>query len=183
MGNQSPFRRRIWYWARIISPFPRRAKGEGRRFISFDEARLAYFNKDIALQAKIKVRVPNSEIYPEPSDVGESLVTTSMGNIIYNCELPLEMRYYSKQEDGTWLLGKLIDKKELGRLVAKAHKLYGNFGTARVLDTVKKLGYDNACLSGLSIAASDIEIPKERAKSLLLLKKKSIRSNASSAVG
>ena len=157
--------------AYYLTIFREGAKGEGRSFISFDEARLAYFNKDIALQAKIKVRVPNSEIYPEPSDVGESLVTTSMGNIIYNCELPLEMRYYSKQEDGTWLLGKLIDKKELGRLVAKAHKLYGNFGTARVLDTVKKLGYDNACLSGLSIAASDIEIPKEKGEILAAAEK------------
>ena len=157
--------------AYYLTIFREGAKGEGRRFISFDEARLAYFNKDIALQAKIKVRVPNSEIYPEPSDVGESLVTTSMGNIIYNCELPLEMRYYSKQEDGTWLLGKLIDKKELGRLVAKAHKLYGNFCTARVLDTVKKLGYDNACLSGLSIAASDIEIPKEKGEILAAAEK------------
>jgi DNA-directed RNA polymerase subunit beta' len=148
--------------AYYLTIFKDGAKGEGRRFISFDEARMAYFHKIIDLQARIKVRVPNSEIFPEPSDTGESLVTTSIGNIIYNSELPLEMRYYSKQEDGTWLLGKLIDKKELGRLVAKAHKLYGNFGTARVLDTVKKLGYDNACLSGLSIAASDIKIPKEK---------------------
>ena len=147
------------YYLTIYKPG---AKGEGRRFISFDEVRLAYFNHVIDLQAKIYVRVPNSEIYPEPSDKGESLVSTSMGNIIYNSELPLEMRYYSKLEDGTWTLGKLIDKKELGRLVAKAHKLYGNFGTARVLDIVKKLGYDNACKSGLSIAASDIKIPKEK---------------------
>jgi DNA-directed RNA polymerase subunit beta' len=63
-------------------------------------------------------------------------------------------------------LGKLIDKKELGRLVAKAHKLYGNFGTAQVLDTVKKLGYDNACKAGISIAVSDIKIPKEKAEIL-----------------
>ncbi len=157
--------------AYYLTIFKDGAKGEGRRFISFDEARLAYFHKVIDLQARIKVRVPNAEIFPEASDQGESLVTTSVGNIIYNCELPLEMRYYSKQEDGTWLLGKLIDKKELGRLVAKAHKLYGNFGTARVLDIVKKLGYDNACKSGLSIAASDIQIPKEKASILAAAEK------------
>ncbi|WP_076978288.1 DNA-directed RNA polymerase subunit beta' [Acidaminococcus timonensis] len=157
--------------AYYLTIFKDGAKGEGRRFISFDEARLAYFNHVIDLQARIKVKVPNAEIFPEPSDKGESLVTTSMGNIIYNCELPVEMRYYSKQEDGTWLLGKLIDKKELGRLVAKAHKLYGNFGTARVLDIVKKLGYDNACKSGLSIAASDIKIPKEKASILAAAEK------------
>ncbi len=148
--------------AYYLTIFREGAKGEGRRFISFDEARLAYFNHIIDLQARIQVQVPNSEIYPEPSNEGKSLVTTSIGNIIYNSELPLEMRYYAKQKDGTWLLGKLIDKKELGHLVAKAHKLFGNFGTARVLDIVKKLGYDNACKSGLSIAVSDIKIPKEK---------------------
>ena len=157
--------------AYYLTIFKDGAKGEGHRFISFDEARMAYFHKCVDLQARIKVRVPNSEIYPEPSNTGESLVTTSVGNIIYNSELPLELRYYSKQEDGTWLLGKLIDKKELGRLVAKAHKLYGNFGTARVLDIVKKLGYDNACKSGLSIAASDIKIPKEKAEILAAAEK------------
>ena len=143
--------------AYYLTIFKDGAKGEGRRFISFDEARLAYFNHVIDLQARIKVKVPNAEIFPETSDKGESLVTTSMGNIIYNSELPVEMRYYSKQEDGTWLLGKLIDKKELGRLVAKAHKLYGNFGTARVLDIVKKLGYDNACKSILAAAEKQVD--------------------------
>ncbi|MEA5092555.1 DNA-directed RNA polymerase subunit beta' [bioreactor metagenome] len=139
------------------------AKGEGMRFTSFNEALLAYFHKAVALQAKVKVLVPNSEIYPEASNEGESLVTTSAGNIIFNEELPLEMRYYSKNADGSWLLGKLADKKELGRLVAKAHKLYGNFGTAEILDKVKKLGYDSACKAGISIAISDIKIPKEKA--------------------
>ena len=36
--------------AYYLTIFREGAKGEGRRFISFDEARLAYFNKDIALQ-------------------------------------------------------------------------------------------------------------------------------------
>ena len=43
---------------------------------------------------------------------------------------------------------------------AKAHKLYGNLGTANVLDIVKKMGYDNACNSGISIAVSDIHVPQ-----------------------
>ena len=50
----------------------------------------------------------------------------------------------------------------MGRLVAKAHKLYGNLRTAEILDIVKKMGYDNACKSGISIATSDIQIPAEK---------------------
>ena len=139
------------------------ALGEGKRFSSADEAQLAYFHHAVALQAEIKVYIPNSEIFEEPSNEGVSLVTTTVGNLIFNSELPLEMRYFHKEKDANgnefWYLGKLIDKKELGKLVAKAHKLFGNLRTAEILDIVKKMGYNNACKSGISIAASDIKIP------------------------
>ena len=142
------------------------ALGEGKRFSSVDEAQLAYFHHAVALQAEIKVYIPNSEIYEEPSNEGVSLVTTTVGNTIFNGELPLEMRYFHKEKDANgneeWHLGKLIDKKELGKLVAKAHKLYGNLRTAEILDIVKKMGYNNACKSGISIATSDIKIPAEK---------------------
>ena len=79
--------------------------------------------------------------------------------------MPKELRFFSKRKDEEtgkeyWHLGQLITKKELGKLVAKAHKLYGNLGTANVLDIVKKMGYDNACNSGISIAVSDIHVPQ-----------------------
>ena len=142
------------------------ALGEGKRFSSVDEAQLAYFHHAVALQALIKVYIPNSEIFDEPSNEGVSLVTTTVGNTIFNGELPLEMRYFHKEKDANgneeWHLGKLIDKKELGKLVAKAHKLFGNLRTAEILDIVKKMGYDNACKSGISIATSDIKIPAEK---------------------
>ena len=139
------------------------ALGEGKRFSSVDEAQLAYFHHAVALQALIKVYIPNSEIFEEPQNEGVSLVTTTVGNLIFNSELPPEMRYFHKEKDANgneeWHLGKLIDKKELGKLVAKAHKLFGNLRTAEILDIVKKMGYDNACKSGISIATSDIKIP------------------------
>ncbi|MDY4920876.1 MAG: DNA-directed RNA polymerase subunit beta' [Phascolarctobacterium sp.] len=142
------------------------ALGEGKRFSSVDEAQMAYFHHAVALQAVIKVYIPNSEIYPEPSNEGLSLVTTTVGNTIFNSELPPEMRYFHKEVDENgkeeWHLGKLMDKKELGKLVAKAHKLYGNLRTAEILDVVKKMGYNNACKSGISIATSDIKIPAEK---------------------
>ena len=146
------------------------AQGEGNRYNSIDEAQLAYFHKAVALQALIKVYIPNSEIYDEAKgaavgESGVSLVTTTVGNTIFNSELPLELRYFHMEADG-WHLGKLIDKKELGKLVAKSHKLYGNLRTAEVLDIVKKMGYDNACKSGISIATSDIKIPAKKSEIL-----------------
>ncbi|MDO4179427.1 MAG: DNA-directed RNA polymerase subunit beta', partial [Phascolarctobacterium sp.] len=141
-----------------------------KRYSSIEEAQLAYFHKVVTLQEEIKVYIPNREIPDEEKNEGMSLVTTTVGNTIFNGELPKEMRYYSRELDENgkevWRLGKLIDKKELGALVAKAHKLYGNLGTAEVLDIVKKIGYDNACLAGISIATSDIKIPAQKAEIL-----------------
>ena len=141
------------------------AKGEGSRYSSMDEAMLAYFHQYLDLQARIWIRVPNRDIVSEAREDGCSLVETTIGNAIYNEALPKELRYYHKKTDVEtgaeyWHLGQLITKKELGKLVARAHKLYGNLGTATVLDIVKKMGYDNACKSGISIAVSDIHIPQ-----------------------
>src|SRR5574344_1908020 len=144
------------------------AKGEGHAFSSVNEAMLAYFHGTVGLQARIKILIPNDHIYNGPEGKGMTKVITTVGNAMYNEALPKEMRYYHQEKDPktkkmVWHLGKLIDKKELGRLVAKAHKLYGNLGTANVLDIVKKMGYDNACKAGISIAVSDIKIPAEKA--------------------
>ena len=146
------------------------AKGEGMRFSSVDEAMLAYFHKVVDLQARIKVYVPNKDIYGEEKNEGVSLVTTTPGNIMFNEDLPKELQYFHQEteknaageEVKVWHLSKLINKKELGNLVAKAHKLFGNLRTAEILDIVKKNGYDNACKAGISIAVSDIKIPKEK---------------------
>jgi DNA-directed RNA polymerase subunit beta' len=144
------------------------AKGEGKAFSSVNEALLAYFHGAVGLQARVTILIPNDHIMNGPEGKGLTKVITTVGNAMYNEALPKEMRYYhqvmnEKTKKQEWHLGKLIDKKELGRLVAKAHKLYGNLGTANVLDIVKKMGYDNACKAGISIAVSDIKIPAEKA--------------------
>ena len=146
------------------------AKGEGMRFSSINEAMLAYFHKVVDLQARIQVYVPNKDIYGEEKNEGVSLVTTTPGNSMFNEDLPKELQYFHQEteknaageEVKVWHLSKLINKKELGNLVAKAHKLFGNLRTAEILDIVKKNGYDNACKAGISIAVSDIKIPKEK---------------------
>ena len=45
------------------------AKGEGMRFSSFNEALLAYFHGEVELQARIKIYIPNKDIYEEPSSL------------------------------------------------------------------------------------------------------------------
>lgn len=141
------------------------AKGEGSYFESLNEANMAHFHGHVDLHALVKIRFPNSEINDAVSEEGYTIVNTTVGNAVFNEALPRDMRYFY-QKDGQWYLEKLIGKKELGQLVAKAHKLYGNTMTAKILDDVKSMGYHNACIAGITVAVSDIKIP-ERKKEIL----------------
>ncbi len=125
-------------------------KGEGLIFANPNEAQLAYYHKELDLQAKIKVRLPEY-----------GLVNTTAGRIIFNEVLPPELRSFY-QKDGEWHLGILMDKKSLGKLVAECYRLYGTGKTAGVLDGVKKLGFSFACRAGITIAISDIKIPEDK---------------------
>ncbi|MGB2814601.1 MAG: DNA-directed RNA polymerase subunit beta' [Dehalococcoidales bacterium] len=123
------------------------SKGEGRRFGSFDEAKLAYELDNTDLRAKILVR-------DQSRDVQE--METTVGRIIFNEVLPPEIGYQNK----------VIDKSGLKQIVSKCCRILKNEDTARVLDSIKQLGFRYATKSGITIAMNDIEVPESKAKLL-----------------
>jgi DNA-directed RNA polymerase subunit beta' len=124
--------------------------GEGKVMCDINEALLAYQHKELSLHAIIKVRFP-----------GYGLVLTTLGRMIFNETLPEEIRYFH-QKNGEWHLGIMMDKKELGKLVAETYRQFGNSKTALVIDNVKRLGYAFACRAGMTVAIADINIPPEK---------------------
>lgn len=128
---------------------PPSAKGSGKIFASQEEAIMAFEADAVHLQAQIFVRLDGQ------------LVKTSVGSLIFNDKLPPELKYFH-QQDGQLCLGKVMDKKELGRLVAKCFKLFGATRTAEVIDDVKRLGYHYACLAGMTVAISDVIVPPQK---------------------
>lgn len=126
------------------------ALGEGKIFSGYDEVMLAYHHDVIALQAPIKVRLD-----------GYGLVNTTAGRLIFNEALPQELRTFS-QKDGQWYLGIMMDKKQLGKLVADCYRKFGNSRTAEVLDRVKQLGFSYARRAGMTIAIADIKVPEAK---------------------
>jgi DNA-directed RNA polymerase subunit beta' len=125
------------------------AKGEGRFFSSFDEAKLAYELGIIELGAEIVVRDPSLR-----SDGGR--INTTVGRIIFNDALPPQLRFYNKT----------VDKASLRILVSNCISILGNEGAAGVLDRLKELGFDYATKSGISVSMDDIEEPPGRVKLL-----------------
>ncbi|WP_198002163.1 DNA-directed RNA polymerase subunit beta' [Selenomonas sp. F0473] len=128
------------------------AKGEGKVFTGTSEALLAYQQKSLDLQAEIRVRVE-----------GYGLVRSSLGRLIFSEILPEELRQYRRDpETGEWSLGVLMNKKELGKLVANCYDHFGATKTAEVIDHVKNLGYHYACIAGMTVAVSDVIVPPKK---------------------
>ena len=72
---------------------------------------------------------------------------------------------------GQWYLGYKTGKKELGKLVARCFETFGGSKTAEVIDNVKNLGYNYACLAGMTVAISDIIVPPEKKEILAATEK------------
>jgi len=122
-------------------------KGEGMKFSSFDEAKLAYEMGIVDTNAEIEVR--------DPEDATKR-IKTSVGRIIFNEVLPKEMGFRNQ----------LMDKKVLKSIVAECHRHLGNEGTADMVDKIKGLGFHYATKSGMTIAINDVKVPKDKAKIL-----------------
>ncbi|HUS04307.1 MAG TPA: DNA-directed RNA polymerase subunit beta' [Dehalococcoidia bacterium] len=123
------------------------ARGEGKTFSNFDEAKLAYELGIIELGTQIEVRNLDGQV---------KRMKTTVGRILFNDVLPPQLRFYNE----------VADKTALRSLVSNCVRLLGNEATATVLDNLKQLGFEYATKSGISIALNDIEEPPGKAKLL-----------------
>ncbi len=131
------------YYLTIIKPG---AKGEGRLFGSFEEAKLCYELGAVDLRSEIEARLKDGK-----------RVKTSVGRIIFNEVLPSELGFINKP----------IDKSSLRQIITNCYRLLGDSeAMAAMLDGLKQLGFHYATKSGITVSMSDIEVPAEKPKIL-----------------
>lgn len=123
-------------------------KGEGKVFSSRHEAILAYHNGNLDLHAKIKVKT------------AKGLVETSVGRLIFKDQVDIDEEIIDRIFDRVGAGG--VGKKEMGILVAEICRRFGAHQTARILDQIKRIGFQFATQSGNTIAMEDIVIPKAK---------------------
>jgi DNA-directed RNA polymerase subunit beta' len=121
-------------------------KGEGMIFSDADEAFLAFDSGVVDLQAKIKVRVP---VFGQEGQT--EIIDTSVGRLKFEEVMPKELGHVKQA----------LTKKVLSVYVAKALELVGEDETVLFADRIKDIGFKFATMSGVSIASSDILVPKE----------------------
>ena len=125
------------------------AKGEGKCFYSPEEVIVAYDEKAIDMHAKIKVRLVADKLDPSK---GEHLVETTAGRIIVNQYVPDEVPYVNE----------VLGKKALRKIITDVIKHTGVTRTAKFLDDIKNLGYDQAFRAGISFNLGDVLVPAEK---------------------
>src|SRR5512138_3042528 len=128
----------IYYLTRVKSG----ARGEGMSFADPEEVRSAFDAQAIDLHAKIKVRID-----------GE-LKETTVGRIILYEVIPEPKSFDS--------INRVMNKKELANLINACYRLCGEKETVLLADRVRSMGYGNATRAGISIALSNMVIPKRK---------------------
>jgi DNA-directed RNA polymerase subunit beta' len=117
-------------------------KGAGMIFADATEALAATELGYVHIQAPIKARL-NGEI-----------IETTVGRIIFNQILPENLQFVNQ----------VADKNVLSDLITNSFNMNGKEVTAELADNLKTMGYKYATMSGVSISAEDMIIPKSKDK-------------------
>ena len=133
--------------------------GEGKFFKSVNEAILAYENKVITLQSKIKVRCTRTL-----ADGREmtGIVESTLGRFLFNEILPQDLGFVDRSIPGNELLLEvdfLVGKKQLKQILEKVINTHGVTKTAEVLDDIKATGYKYSTRAAMTVSISDMTVP------------------------
>ncbi|MEV4618633.1 DNA-directed RNA polymerase subunit beta' [Asanoa sp. NPDC049573] len=139
-------------------------KGAGRAFSSDAEARMAFDNGELHLQAPIKVRLPNvvgvdngagqpKWEAPEEWVQGQQLtVDTTLGRILFNETLPPGYRFVNYE----------IRRGQLSAIVNDLAERFPKVALAATLDGLKEAGFHWATWSGVTIGMEDVIQPPRK---------------------
>ena len=136
--------------------------GEGKFFKSINEAILAYENKVITLQSKIKVRC--TKTMPDGT-VLTGNVESTLGRFLFNEILPQDLGFVDRSIPGNELLLEvdfLVGKKQLKQILEKVINTHGATKTAEVLDAIKSTGYKYSTRAAMTVSISDMTVPPQK---------------------
>ena len=130
-------------------------------FKDYMEMMKAYFNKDVTLHTRVKVRVRRGE-----NDRGQ-LVESTVGRFIFNEQIPQDLGYVDRRTDAYSLeIDRVVDKKALGDIIDRCFRKHGNISTAKMLDYIKSIGYKYSTIGAFTISMDDIHVPSRKAEIL-----------------
>ena len=132
--------------------------GEGKFFHNVNEAIMAYENKVITLQARIKIR---KEGYVNGQKTSR-IIESTLGRFIFNEIIPQDLGFVNRslpENDLAPEIDFLVGKKQLKQIIDKCINTHGATKTAEVLDLIKSTGYKYSTVSAITVSVSDMSVP------------------------
>jgi DNA-directed RNA polymerase subunit beta' len=134
-------------------------KGEGMVFANMEEVHRAYENRVVDLQARIKVRIQDSEASAEGEIEHKThIVDTTVGRALLTEIQPTGLPFE--------LFNQTLTKKAISSLINQCYRRLGLKDTVIFADKLMYTGYHYATRAGVTIGIGDMTIPDEKAKIL-----------------
>ncbi|MCL2747340.1 MAG: DNA-directed RNA polymerase subunit beta' [Oscillospiraceae bacterium] len=136
--------------------------GAGKVFGDFNEALMAFEAGDVGIHAPIRVRVTRM-IDGAPRT---RLIDATVGRILFNESIPQDLGFVDRSDPDRSCdleISFLAGKKELGRIIERCIKKHGFTRSAKLLDTIKSLGFEYSTKGAITISISDMVVPEEKA--------------------
>ncbi len=128
--------------------------GDGRTFADMDEVEMAYQLGQVEIHSNIKVRTKtwNDEEGSRMDQPQTRLVDTTVGRVLFNLILPEDVQFVNE----------VLEKGGVKDLIADVYEICGPDVTTGVADEVKRIGFEFAMRSGITLAVSDISVPSDK---------------------
>ena len=140
----------LYYMTKERKSTPKyKVKGEGITFYSPEEVNIAFNEKKVELNAKIKVRTKDLN---EKGESVNKIIDTTVGRVLFNEVVPEEAGY----------INEVLTKRSLRDIIGNILKVTDVPTIGKFLDNIKNMGYKFAFQGGLSFSLGDIIIPEEK---------------------
>ncbi|MCF6278672.1 MAG: DNA-directed RNA polymerase subunit beta', partial [Anaerolineales bacterium] len=128
--------------------------GEGSLFGSIEEVQMAYDLEKVEVHTNIKLRATTwyDEDGSRLAEPETRMHDTTVGRALFNDILPPEVQFFNQT----------LDKGGVKDLIADVYEICGQDVTTNVADEIKRLGFEFAMKSGVTVAISDITVPENK---------------------
>jgi DNA-directed RNA polymerase subunit beta' len=164
----------------------RYAANEGKVFKDYNEAIIAYENKQIHLHTQIAIKASSLNKEGFTPTQNRSYLVTTVGKLIFNEMFPTDFpfinevskanfnatpdKYFIKPgSDVKSIVNAMgvapeFKKKDLGLIIAEVFSRYETKKTSEILDNIKDLGFKYSTFAGMTVSLADINVAPSKAK-------------------
>ena len=167
---------------------------EGHVYRDFNEALMAYQNKQVHLHTRIAIPAKSLHKTCFSEKQNEMYLVTTVGKLIFNDKFPKDFPYINyvnadtlknvpddyflpvgsdiKEEVKKREIAPEFKKKDLSSVIAEIFQRYQTDGSSEILDNIKDLGFEYSTVAGMTVSLADINVAPNKEKYVAEAKQK-----------